>query len=185
MITDPCPHNVSVFPNSGTSSSSRITPALIRELRGRFSLDWNGIHGVRHWARVRYTGLLLAAETGADAAVVEYFAFLHDALRLNDDHDPWHGMRSAELAEDLGPGLVRLNARQLQLLRTACSFHSEGYTEADITVMTCWDADRLDLGRVGIEPSPRYLCTPQARQSDFIAAAYRRSIAPLAVGGAE
>jgi len=29
--------------------------------------------------------------------------------------------------------------------------------DADPTVQTCWDADRLDLGRVGIKPAARYL----------------------------
>ncbi|MFM7531655.1 MAG: hypothetical protein ACKO5J_04035, partial [Rubrivivax sp.] len=53
--------------------------------------------------------------------------------------------------------------------------HSSGLTEADVTVQTCWDADRLDLGRVGIRPSPRYLCTPAARQPETIARAYAAS----------
>ena len=33
------------------------------------------------------------------------------------------------------------------------------------------DADRLDLGRVGIQPHPKRLCTPHARRSDTIKAA--------------
>ncbi len=36
-------------------------------------------------------------------------------------------------------------------------------TAGDITVQTCWDADRLDLGRVGITPNPRWLCTACAK----------------------
>lgn len=35
----------------------------------------------------------------------------------------------------------------------ALAYHSDGYTEGDITVQVCWDADRLDLGRVGINQS--------------------------------
>jgi len=30
-------------------------------------------------------------------------------------------------------------------------------------VGACWDADRFNLWRVGIEPDPRYLSTPAAR----------------------
>ena len=41
--------------------------------------------------------------------------------------------------------------------------HSDGRVDADVTVQTCWDADRLDLGRVGKRPDPRLLCTPAAR----------------------
>jgi uncharacterized protein len=31
-------------------------------------------------------------------------------------------------------------------------------------VQACWDADRLDLGRVGIAPAPERLCTAAARE---------------------
>jgi uncharacterized protein len=41
--------------------------------------------------------------------------------------------------------------------------------------VTCWDADRLDLGRVGKRPSPRFLGTEYARRKDTIEWAYRRS----------
>jgi uncharacterized protein len=47
--------------------------------------------------------------------------------------------------------------------------------DGNITVQTCWDADRLDLGRVGTTPDPRYLCTAAAKQSDIIEWALRRS----------
>ncbi len=33
---------------------------------------------------------------------------------------------------------------------------------------TCWDADRLDLGRVGIMPEPSRLCTAAAKRSDLL-----------------
>jgi len=32
------------------------------------------------------------------------------------------------------------------------------------TVATCWDADRLDLGRVGIKPDARYLFSDEAKE---------------------
>ena len=44
---------------------------LLLHLRSRFLLDWHGIHGAAHWARVRSHGLWLASRTGADAEVVE------------------------------------------------------------------------------------------------------------------
>jgi uncharacterized protein len=68
----------------------------------------------------------------------------------------------------------------MELLALACTLHSDGHTDGDITVQTCWDADRLDLGRVGIRPSARYLCTEAARCGDLIAAAYRRSTSSAA-----
>lgn len=54
----------------------------------------------------------------------------------------------------------------------ACELHSDSHVEADITVRTCRDADRLALGRVGMRPSVRYLCTDEARRAEVIAAAY-------------
>jgi uncharacterized protein len=48
-------------------------------------------------------------------------------------------------------------------------------TEADVTVQTCWDADRLDLGRIGIKPEPRFLCTAAAQDPALIEWALLRS----------
>ena len=40
--------------------------------------------------------------------------------------------------------------------------------EADITVQVCWDADRLDFGRVGMVPAPKKLCTAAAKTWEII-----------------
>ena len=69
-----------------------------------------------------------------------------------------------------------LNDKEAELLIEACEYHSDGLTEADITVQTCWDSDRLDLGRCGIYPAPDRLCTEAARNSEVIKSAYSRSI---------
>lgn len=156
--------------------ASLITDQFIDYAKGEFRLDWHGIHGASHWARVRRNGLLLAAKTGANTRVVEYFAFIHDLGRRNDDHDPEHGLRAAGLARELAGELIDVTEVELGLLVHACEGHSDGHLEADVTVMTCWDADRLDLGRVGIVPDPSRLCTAAARDRDLLAAAYRRSI---------
>ena len=58
----------------------------------------------------------------------------------------------------------------------ACKYHSDGFVKGDITVQTCWDSDRLDLGRVGIKPLADKLCTKAAKKNEVIEAAYRRSI---------
>ena len=34
----------------------------------------------------------------------------------------------------------------------------------DATIGTCWDADRLELPRVGIRPDPRYFSTIEGRR---------------------
>jgi uncharacterized protein len=107
---------------------------------------------------------------------VELLAYLHDSRRLNDGRDPAHGMRAADLARSLRATVIDLDDAAFELLAYACHHHTEGLRTGDPTVLTCWDADRLDLGRVGIRPDPRYLCTDAARDPAVIEWAYRRSL---------
>lgn len=155
---------------------SGVSRDLIAFLRRHFTLDWGGIHGAPHWARVRENGLRLAEVTGADRRVVEAFAFMHDACRQHDGHDPDHGIRSAELARSINGNLLMLDTAQLELLVISCEGHSNGSLVGDITVLTCWDADRLDLGRVGIVPRADRLCTSAARDNQLMRWAYERSV---------
>jgi uncharacterized protein len=163
----------------GNKKPSLITSRLIQFARKEFRLDWDGIHGAPHWSRVCRNGLMLAAHTGANARVLEYFSFIHDLGRENDHHDPEHGYRAAAIAESIAGDLIDIIENELQLLTEACCGHSDGLLLADVTVMTCWDADRLDLGRVGIRPDPRRLCNPAARNPEILEDAYERSIWPI------
>jgi uncharacterized protein len=156
--------------------SSLITQRLIAFARNEFRLNWDGIHGAPHWSRVRHNGLLLAERTGANTRVVEYFAFLHDLGRENDYHDPEHGFRAAAIAVNIAGDLIDVSNEELDLLTEACCGHSDGHLIADVTVMTCWDVDRLDLGRVGIRPDPRRLCNDAARHPELLSEAYERSV---------
>jgi uncharacterized protein len=157
---------------------------LLHAIRQQYRLDFDrGIHGLPHWLRVRENGLFLAERTGADARVVELFALLHDSRRFNDDHDPAHGERAAAFAGTLRGTLIDLDDVAFELLAHACRHHTDGLRAGAPTVLTCWDADRLDLGRVGIRPDPRYLCTDAARDPAVIAWGYRRSIEGFPAGG--
>lgn len=153
-----------------------IGKELIRTIRDQFALQWDGIHGAPHWARVRENGVRLAELTGAKIKVIELFSFLHDSRRLNDGRDPEHGRRSAIFAQGLAGSAFELQAHDVELLLEACRGHSDGSTVGDITVLTCWDADRLDLGRVGIKPDPGRLCTAAARDPVLLEWAYERSL---------
>ena len=153
----------------------RISEDLIGIIREKFALSLDGIHGAAHWARVRENGLRLAELTGANPEVVELFAYLHDSKRLSDGFDPGHGRRAAEFVETLQGSLFTLAEGDLQLLVYACHHHSREITEAEITVQTCWDADRLDLGRIGVRPNAHYLCTAAAKRPEIIEWAFHRS----------
>jgi uncharacterized protein len=128
-----------------------------------------------HWARVLENGLRLAANTGAQTQVVALFAAFHDSMRTNESKDPGHGRRGAEFAKILNGKAFDLSDDDFALLETACTYHTDSLTTGDVTVQTCWDSDRLDLGRVGIVPDPRCLCTDAAKQPGFLNWAYERS----------
>jgi uncharacterized protein len=152
-----------------------ISEKLLHAIRNQYTLPWRGTHGVAHWARVREAGLRLAEQTGANPAVVELFAVLHDARRRNERVDPGHGRRGAAFAATLRGTLIHLADAKFALLHTACADHTKGLLDADITIQTCWDADRLDLGRVGIIPDPARLCTAAARNPAMLQWAGQRS----------
>jgi uncharacterized protein len=151
-------------------------PALMKYLRGHFRLDWQGIHGAPHWARVLVNGTTLAKFEGARLDVITLFSFLHDHERLDDNGDYDHGPRAAINAAKLRGTYFDIDDAGFDLLVQAMNGHSHGYVDGDITVKCCYDADRLDLGRVGVMPDPRYLCTDTAKNPEIIREAYERSI---------
>jgi uncharacterized protein len=128
-----------------------------------YVLPHDGYHGVAHWARVLENGHRLAGETGADSRVVSLFAVLHDSRRINEWTDPEHGPRAARFAATIRE-ILHLDDHAFGLLVRACEGHTHERTHPDITIQTCWDSDRLDLGRVGIDPHPSRLCTEVARR---------------------
>lgn len=124
-------------------------------------------HGDRHWRAVAHAGLGLAfGLDGCDAVAVLLFALLHDSMRLNEFDDPDHGARGATLAREILGG--RIDARRLDLVDEACRNHTHVERTTDPTVGACWDADRLDLWRVGKTPDPRFLSTELARDGRTI-----------------
>lgn len=136
---------------------------LLASARQAFVLLPNSPHGRAHWERVRLNGLWLAERTGADAELVEMFAYLHDSQRKNDGKDKGHGPRAARFASGLNDSILRLEADRLAVLVDAIEHHSNGFVDSNITAQTCWDADRLDLTRLGIRIDPHRLCTAAGR----------------------
>jgi uncharacterized protein len=131
-----------------------------------FVLGPHSLHGPRHWRNVYFNGMQLVAESdgAADVTVVRLFAILHDARRLSEGHDPDHGQRAADLAIQLRGSQFELDDARLEILRTACLLHDRGQTSDDATIGVCWDADRLDLPRVGIAPALRFMSTRAGRR---------------------
>jgi uncharacterized protein len=148
---------------------------IVHEVIDGFKLDINDIHGIHHWSRVLVNGMRLAKKTGANHKVLIAFALLHDCQRENDGRDPEHGLRGAQHGKLIRAQMPSMSDVEFDLFFDAAERHTQGRVDADITVQTCWDADRLDLFRVGIYPDPLRLCTEAARRADVIEWAVDRS----------
>jgi uncharacterized protein len=129
-----------------------------------FQCDLLSLHGPAHWRRVERNGLLLAARSGAVEDVVRLFAVFHDSQREHDGWDDTHGARAAAYAASLRSVLFELSDEHFELLHTACTWHTHGRLSEEPTIGTCWDADRLDLGRVGTPPRAEYMSTEFGRE---------------------
>lgn len=126
-----------------------------------FRLDLMGPHGLPHWSRVYRNGLLIAKmDDRVDLEIVTLFALLHDSQRWDEYADKLHGVRGQAFAAELAPtAMPYLSRERLTLLRAAILDHPNGFLinrgdPGGVTIQACWDADRLDLGRVGIKPDP-------------------------------
>lgn len=151
-------------------------PQLIQAIRAQYPLPWAGLHGVTHWGRVYENGLRVAETTRADAEVLLLFCLFHDACRMTEGWDRGHGRRGADLAARMRGEFFDVSPAQFELIYDACERHTEGLTDGDPTLQTCWDADRLDLARASIVPSPEKLCTEAARDRALIDWATERSL---------
>ena len=121
-------------------------------------------HGLSHWERVEHSGQLLATPD-CDLTVIRLFAYLHDSCRKNDGYDERHGPRAAKMMNSLRNILLKdLTDHQFKLLQTACYLHTTTHRTGDSTIDACFDADRLDLSRVGVEPDPDKMATEKGKE---------------------
>lgn len=130
----------------------------------QFPMDIHSVHGPRHWKQVEENGLLLAKETGADEIIVTLFSIFHDCRRENEHKDDGHGLRGADLANTMRGTYFDLPDSSFEILIDACANHTDGQPTSIITIATCWDADRLDLPRVGTTPDPDRMGTAPGRR---------------------
>jgi uncharacterized protein len=158
---------------------THIVHKALAVVRPQFRLNFaGGIHGLPHWSRVWFHGRALAARLDLNPGVLAWFAFLHDSQRRNDHRDLQHGQRAADFALRLRrQGVIcELADKEFEHLCEAMRLHSDGHTIGEPAILACWDADRLDLARVGIEPRPSRLCTEPARHPQTIDAAVRLAV---------
>jgi uncharacterized protein len=134
----------------------KIAPAL----EARLPLGESPVHGYEHARRVGLFAEILAWQYGADMFAAVVAAYCHDCARENDGPDPGHGARSwqrcAGVLRDLFPGLP------MKALRLAIEDHSLGSTTQAPLIASLWDADRIDLMRLGYELDPLRFSRPEA-----------------------
>ena len=138
---------------------------MIEKLRRYVHAQWTlgAVHGLRHWDRVYENGqMLLTSEV--NPLVVGLFAYLHDSCRVDDGEDIYHGTRAAEWIETLKDSFLKgVSDEEICLLQEACHLHTALAKTGNPTIDACFDADRLDLWRVGIIPDPDRMATEKGR----------------------
>ena len=139
---------------------------LLQKIKNDTDIWLSPIHGLNHWDNVLEQALMIGETNGADLKVIEYFAYLHDSCRLNENRDPLHGPRAAAYAKK-NRSIFDINDQQFLILLRAVSGHTHarpsGKAGKNPTLGACWDGDRLDLPRIGITPNPKLLFTDFGR----------------------
>ncbi len=151
------------------NESQNDIDAIVEKVKEYALKDWHldETHGLPHWERVERNGIMLSMKDGeiredVNLKVVRIFAYLHDKCRYDNGYDIEHGLRSAALVLRLRDTLLKeLTDEEITLLETACRYHTTKHRTGIPTVDICFDADRLDLGRVWITPDPRKMATEQ------------------------
>jgi uncharacterized protein len=140
----------------------------IQKIINDFKLElYDGYHSIYHWLRVMENGLTIASMNGANKNVIIAFSLFHDSKRINDDIDLDHGFKGAKYLELL-QNEVNLTKDELILTIEACQHHNDRKNHSNIDIGTCWDADRLDLMRVGIYPNKDFMSTTQGKEAGLI-----------------
>ena len=137
--------------------------------------DWElgETHGLPHWQRTERNGIILSTEVrdgiscireDINIKVVRMFAYLHDKCRLNNGADLEHGIRVANMLFSIRNTILQdLTDEEFSLLEKACRLHTTELRTGNLTIDTCFDADRLDLERVGIIPYHNKMATINGR----------------------
>lgn len=117
--------------------------------------------GFPHSVRVEKGIHLLGNKMGIkkrERESIKGFAYWHDVMRAHGTPDPEHGKRAAKMIERT-KGHNKLKGVDIDRLIFACEHHSTMLRSNDPLIDICFDADRLDLMMIGINPDPAMMAT--------------------------
>ena len=126
--------------------------------------SYYSIHGISHWQNVEKFAIYIAKYEKVNLRVLQAFAYLHDCKRENNDYDPFHGPRAADYIEQSAHEWLELTDTEIRQLATACRYHTADKYFDDLTILACYDCDRLDLPRSGIIVDTNFLYTETAKR---------------------
>ncbi len=152
------------------SSVSKLYQYAVRRFRlNKLRTD----HGPRHWSQVmRNVERIHAARPDTNLAIGRAFAVLHDCCREDEYGDPEHGERAAKWIVQMvleepqfskALDAIGMTNDLFDKLLTAIAGHNRGEVSTDATIGMCWDADRMDLPRVGIVPDAKLFSLPETK----------------------
>lgn len=141
---------------------------LLDEVGDAYALNLYGAHGIEHWESVYRNTQRLANAYSITSDVFIFFALLHDCKREDEDEDFGHGKRAALAIEGYQEaGFIPLSPDDQARLVYACANHTKADKTdplyQDLVVQICLDADKLDIGRVGIIPHESHFLTDVAK----------------------
>jgi len=153
------PHKTSV-----QSSVFHQHQTLLDQVCDAYALNLYGAHGIEHWESVYHNTQRLANAYSITSDVFIFFALLHDCKREDEDEDFEHGKRAAFAIKSYQEaGLIPLSPDDQARLVYACANHTKADKTdplyQDLVVQICLDADKLDIGRVGIIPEGSHFLT--------------------------
>lgn len=155
------------MPNQDIDLQNKIECFIKTNIQERYFPEQ---HDLSHFMRVIVWGLALSRYNEAKGIIINnkvvvWFGLLHDICRESDFDDKEHGLRAACYVKMIrNTWLGDLNDNEILLLSEAVKYHNKIRQYGEITIDTCFDADRLDLLRFGITVNPERLATNAAKQ---------------------
>ncbi|MEA5082074.1 MAG: HD domain-containing protein [Dysgonamonadaceae bacterium] len=157
VVKQPSPKYFSIERDKALSETLKLLKINVSQ--SIFDKD-SPIHGYSHFLRVFRNIVLLGNHYKFERSSIELFAYYHDILRLNDGDDPQHGKRGAELFKNgIAPKYYNMQNDIVDKVCFACENHTTLLRSGDSLIDICFDADRLDLMRVGVKPDPKKMAT--------------------------